>query len=60
MQAEREGEPWHRVDELNWAVDSATIRVIKMRGEKPSEWLATGNRELSARCKAVAARGLHP
>jgi hypothetical protein len=44
--------PWTTVDELNWAADRATIRVIKKRGEEPSEWLAAEYRELSARRKA--------
>jgi hypothetical protein len=55
-QSERAGE-WSRVDELNWAADRATLRVIKKRGEEPSEWLATEYRELSARRKAVATHG---
>ena len=56
-QPERAGEPWGRVDELNWAADRATIRSLKKRGEEPSDWLASEYRELSARRKAVAARG---
>jgi hypothetical protein len=56
-QSELAGEPWSRVDELNWAADRATIRSLKKRGDEPSEWLATEYRELSTRRKAVAARG---
>ena len=44
---------WSRVDELNWAADRTTIRVVKKRGEEPSEWLATEYRELSARREAA-------
>ncbi|MDN4645542.1 hypothetical protein [Arthrobacter sp. PsM3] len=51
-QSEHSGE-WSRVDELNWAADRSTIRVIKKRGEEPSDWLATEYRELSARRKAA-------
>ena len=53
----KRGEPWGRVDELNWAADRAPIRIIKKRGEEPSEWLANEYRELSARRKAVVSRG---
>ncbi|UUG69994.1 hypothetical protein SEA_ZUCKER_34 [Arthrobacter phage Zucker] len=56
-QSEQPCAQWSRVDELNWAADRATIRTIKKRGEEPSEWLANEYRELSARRKAVAARG---
>ena len=46
--------PWTHTDELNWAADRSTIRVIKKRGEEPSDWLANEYRELSARRKANA------
>lgn len=57
VQAERAGEPWSRTDELNWAADKTVLRELRKRGERPSEWLAKEYRELSARRKAVAARG---
>lgn len=40
---------WSTVDELNWAADRAVMRKLKMRGEEPSEWLATEYRELTCR-----------